>query len=216
MNVLFDNMPAILDGFRETLELSGLTTLFAFLAGTLLAVMRVSPVPPLRWAGTTYVGIVRNTPLVLMFFIVVFALPELGLHASFFVRAVIALSAYTSAFICEAMRSGIATVRRGQTEAARAVGMRFGQIMRHVVLPQAWRAALPPLASTLIAMIRNTSLAEAFGLTEATGALDNLLRDHPDALWWIFAGVGIGYVAIGFFIAGIFRLLERWTAVPAS
>jgi glutamate transport system permease protein len=184
-------------------------------AGTLLAVMRVSPLPPLRWAGTAYISVARNTPLVLMFFIVVFALPELGMQVSFFIRAVIALSAYTASFVCEALRSGILTVDVGQAEAARALGMRFTQTIRLIILPQAWRACLPPLASTFIAMIKNTSVAEAFGLTEATGALDNLVRDHADAIWPIFLGIAAGYVLIVLAVSGGFRFLERRASVPA-
>src|SRR5215813_8029347 len=99
--------------------------------------MRVGPTAPLRWAGSAYVNVFRNTPLLLLFVLFVFGLPTIGIQASFFVRAVIALSLYTAAFVCEAVRSGVNTVQRGQAEAARAVGMTFGQTLRYVVLPQA-------------------------------------------------------------------------------
>ena len=110
MHVLLDNRRLILDGFVQTLLLSGLSAVICLVVGTLLAVLRISPLPPLRWIGTAYVTVVRNTPLVLVFILVVHGLPELGLRGSFFTRAVIALSTYTSAFVCEVVRSGILTV----------------------------------------------------------------------------------------------------------
>ena len=213
MNVLADNIGTILDGFRETIALTALSAACAIVLGIILAAMRVSPAAPLRWAATSYVNIFRNTPLLLLFVLFVFGLPTIGLRASFFTRAVIALSLYTAAFVCEAVRSGINTVPTGQAEAARAVGMTFTQTLRHVVLPQALRAAIPPVGSLLIALTRNTSVAEAFGTREATYVLDSLGRDHASALYWIFAGIALGYIILSLAIAGGFRLLERQLAV---
>jgi glutamate transport system permease protein len=213
VNVLRDNFGTILDGFRETIALTAISAVCAIVFGVLLAAMRVSPAPPLRWAATSYVNIFRNTPLLVLFILFVFGLPTAGVHASFFVRAVIALTLYTSAFVCEAVRSGINTVQAGQAEAARAIGMTFTQTLRHVILPQAMRAAIPPIGSLMIALTRNTSVAEAFGTKEATYVLDSLGRDHAAALYWIFAGIALGYIIISLAIAGGFRLLERQLAV---
>jgi glutamate transport system permease protein len=213
MNIVFDQFPAILAGFRQTLILTGISALFALLIGTVIGVWRVGPLAPLRWAGRTYVTIVRNTPLTLMFFIVVFGLPEVGLRFSFFVRAVIALSIYTAAFVAEILRSGVNAVPTGQAEAARALGMTFLQTLRNVVLPQSFRAVVPPLGSLLIALVKNTAIAEAFGLTEATGTMSNLIRDHANALYPIFFGIAFGYVAITLIIAGLFRFFEQKVAI---
>ncbi|HEX3811569.1 MAG TPA: amino acid ABC transporter permease [Mycobacteriales bacterium] len=213
MNVLSDNIGTILRGFRETIALTVISAVIAIVLGVVLAAMRVSPAPPLRWAGTSYVNLFRNTPLLLLFVLFVFGLPTVGIHASFFIRAVVALSLYTAAFVCEAVRSGINTVQAGQAEAARAVGMTFGQTLRHVVLPQAMRAAIPPVGSILIALTRNTSVAEAFGTKEATYVLDSLGRDHASQLYWIFGGIALGYIILSLAIAGGFRLLERHLAV---
>src|SRR5882757_588616 len=213
MNVLRHNFGTILDGFRETIALTALSAVIAIVLGVVLAAMRVSPAPPLRWAGTSYVNIFRNTPLLLLFVLFVFGLPTVGVHASFFTRAIIALSLYTAAFVCEAVRSGINTVQAGQAEAARAIGMTFTQTLRYVVLPQAMRAAVPPIGSLLIALTRNSSVAEAFGTKEATYVLDSLGRDNASALYWIFGGIALGYIIICLAIAGGFRLLERRLAV---
>jgi glutamate transport system permease protein len=172
--------------------------------------MRVSPVAPLRAVGTSYVNVFRNTPLVVIFILAVVGLPELGLlQGSFFWRAVVALSLYTAAFVCEVVRSGINTVDPGQSEAARSIGMEFGEVLRLVVLPQAFRAVLPPLASVYIALAKNTSVAYAFGITEATYQLSNLNRDFPAQLGFSYLGIAFGYVLIVAVISAVSGGLER-------
>jgi glutamate transport system permease protein len=212
MQVLVDNWGSILRAFLQTLELAGLSAVICLVVGALLAVMRVSPIPPLRWFGGWYVTIVRNTPLVLVFVLVVHGLPELGLRGSFFTRAVIALSVYTAAFVCEVLRSGMLTVPAGQAEAARALGMTFGQNLRLVILPQAFRAVLPPLTSVMIALLKNTAIAEAFGVGEATGKMDDLIRDHANAVLPIFLAFAAGYMVITLGLSRIVAWYERRAA----
>lgn len=204
----------LLDGFLVTLRLLGWSGLFAAVIGTVLAAMRVSPIAPLRAFGTSYVNVFRNTPLVVLFLIAVVGLPAVGiLQGSFFSRAVAALSVYTAAFVCESLRSGINTVDPGQAEAARSIGMTFGKSLRIVVLPQAFRAVIPPLASVYIALAKNTSVAGAFGVTEATYQLSNLNRDFPDELYLSFLGIALGYIVIVAVISGTANRLERRVAV---
>ena len=145
--------------------------------------------------------------------IMVFGLPELGFRFSFFARAVISLSLYTAAFVCEVLRSGINAVPAGQAEAARALGMTFGQTMRTIVLPQAFRTVIPPLGNVLIALTKNTAIAEAFGVVEATGTFDNLVRDYPGSFWALFLGTAAGYVLIVWAISAVLRLVERRAVV---
>jgi glutamate transport system permease protein len=213
VSVLIDQLPVILRGFRLTLGLTGASALIALVVGTVLAGMRVAPAPPLRWAATTYVDIVRNTPLTLVFVLIVFGLPELGFRVSFVFRAIIALSIYTSAFVCEVLRSGINAVQPGQAEAARALGMTFGQTLRTVVLPQAFRTVIPPMGNLLIALTKNTAIAEAFGVIEATGTFDNLVRDFPGSFWALFLGTAAGYVLIVLAVSGVLRWVERRAVV---
>jgi glutamate transport system permease protein len=213
VSVLLDQLDVILRGFWMTLRLTGLSGAIALVVGTVLAAMRVSPAPPLRWAATTYVDIVRNTPLTLVFVLMVFGLPELGFGFSFFVRAVISLSVYHSAFVSEALRSGINAVQPGQAEAARALGMTFGQTLSTIVLPQAFRTVIPPLGNLLIALTKNTAIAEAFGVVEATGTFDNLVRDYPGSFWALFLGIAAGYVLIVLVISAVLRVVERRVVV---
>jgi len=213
VSVLIDQLPVILQGFWMTVRLTAFAALAALTLGTVLAAMRVSPAPPLRLAATGYVEIVRNTPLTLVFILMVFGLPELGFRFSFFARAAISLSLYTAAFVCEVLRSGINAVQPGQAEAARALGMTFGQTMRTIVLPQAFRTVIPPLGNLLIALTKNTAIAEAFGVIEATGTFDNLVRDYPGSFWALFLGTAAGYVLIVWAISAVLRLVERRAVV---
>lgn len=209
MGVLIDYLPKILDGFAETLKLLATSAMIALLLGVLLAAMRVSPVSVMRAIGTSYVNVFRNTPLLVLFLLTTQGVPVLVSGLSFFVLGVAALSIYTAAFVCEAVRSGINAVHVGQAEAARALGMTFGQTLGHVILPQAVRSVIPPLASIFIALTKNTAVAEAFGITEASYQLDSLVRDEPQALYAAFFGIAAGYVIIVFAISGAAQVLER-------
>ena len=213
MNVLFEEWRQIVDGFWETVQLLVLAGLIATVLGTLLAAMRVAPVRMMNAIGTSYVNLFRNTPLVVLFILVVFGLPELDIQYTFFEKSVIALSVYTAAFVCEAVRSGINTVATGQAEAARSIGMTFTQTLGRVVLPQAFRAVVPPLASVYIALAKNTSVAAGFGVTDATATLSALLNNDPQAAFALFFGIGLGYVLIVAVISTGSHLLERrWAA----
>ncbi|GAA0634828.1 amino acid ABC transporter permease [Sporichthya brevicatena] len=213
MNVLADNAGEILEGFWKTIQLFVLSGVASLVLGTVLASMRVSPIPVLRGAAAVFVHVARNTPLVLIFIIFVFGFPTVGIQFSFFTFAVLALTAYTSAFICEAVRSGINAVSAGQAEAARALGMTFRQNLTLIVLPQATRSAIPPITNILIALVRNTAVAEAFGVTEASYVMSGLLRDHADSLYWIFFGIAGGYMLIVFVLTAFAAWLERRVAV---
>jgi glutamate transport system permease protein len=125
----------------------------------------------------------------------------------------VALTVYTSAFVCEAVRSGINSVPVGQAEASRAIGLTFGQSMRLVILPQAFRAVVPPLASVLIALAKNTSVGAAFGLMEATGRMRFFTNNNADARMQIFLVFAVGYIIIVEILsAGAFGLERRWRA----
>jgi glutamate transport system permease protein len=213
MEVLFDERDLFFRAFLETIQLLGISAVFATVLGTILAAMRVAPVPVMNAIGTSYVNVFRNTPLVVLFMLVVFGLPELDIQFSYFVKANIALSVYTAAFVCEAVRSGINTVAAGQAEAARSVGMTFTQTLGTVVLPQAFRAVVPPLTSVYVALAKNTSVAAGFGVTELTAELSAQLNDHPAAGISLFLGYGLAYVLIVAVISTGSHLLERRWAV---
>src|SRR3954469_12510280 len=142
-----DNFEVFRDAFLTTLSLSLLAGLLALVLGTVLAAMRVSPIRPLRGLATFYVETFRNTPLTVVFFFIIFGLPQIDFAVSFFTGAVLSVGLYTAAFVSEAVRSGINAVSPGQAEASRAIGLTFGQSLREVVLPQAFRTVVPPLGN---------------------------------------------------------------------
>jgi glutamate transport system permease protein len=208
---VFSNFNLVLKAFLLTIELFLVSGVLSLLFGTLLAAMRVGPIPVLAKAGALYVTLLRNTPLLLIFIFATFGLPKMDVQLPFFVKGTIALTLYTSAFVCEAVRSGINSVPLGQAEAARASGLTFTQTMSNVVLPQALRAVVPPLASVMIALLKNTSVGAVFGLFEATARMRFFSNNNADDRTLIFLTFALGYVilveAISF---SAYSMERRW------
>jgi glutamate transport system permease protein len=169
-------------GFTTTLSLTVLSFLIAMAIGIVIAAMRVSPIRPLRAAGLAYVETLRNIPLLLILLFAVFALPKLEVTIDFFPAAVAGCSLYTGAFVAEAVRSGINAVGVGQGEAARSIGLTFGQSMRFVVLPQALRNVVAPLTNVFIALTKNTSIASAISVTELTTVLSRVIEGTSEGI----------------------------------
>jgi len=208
-----DNFPLLRDAFLTTLSLSLLAGLLALVLGTVLAAMRVSPVLPLRGLATFYVETFRNTPLTVVFFFIIFGLPQIDFVVGFFPGAVLAVGLYTAAFVAEALRSGINAVGPGQAEAARAIGLTFGQSLREVVLPQAFRTVVPPLGNVWIAMVKNTSIAAGFATTELAATLPRLANANAGELTLILLAVVVGYMLITVPSAYGIHRLERRVAI---
>jgi glutamate transport system permease protein len=193
----------VLAAFGITVLLMLGSALGSLLIGTVVAIMRVSPVPFLQRVGALYVNLVRNTPLTL---IIVFCnigfIVNLGLSVSNDIQrnnlvwAVIGLSIYHAAFVCESLRSGVNTIPQGQAEAARSIGLTFGQSLTEVLLPQAFRGAITPLGNTLIALTKNTTVATAIGVAEISGLMKEMIEFRSDLLIPIFLIVALGFVAL--------------------
>jgi len=212
---IVNNFDLVLKAFWLTIQLLVLSGIASLVLGTLLGAMRVGPVAVMRKTASTYVTLVRNTPLLIVFIFVFIAAPELGwlVDTPFIVKGVVALTLYTSAFVCEAVRSGVNSVSVGQAEASRAIGLTFGQSMQFVILPQSFRAVVPPLASVLIALAKNTSVAAAFGLMEATARMRYFTNNNSDDRPLIFITFAIGYIIIvEVMSAGAYGLERRWRA----
>lgn len=209
MDVLLDNLSLFREGFYGTVKLTVVSALVAVVAGVVVAGCRVSPVLPLRIFGTAWVTLLRNTPLTLLFLVAFFVVPKvLFPDLDSFALAVTACGFYTSAFVAEAVRSGINTVPLGQAEAARSIGLTFTQSMRLVVLPQATRNVVPPLSSIFIALTKNTAIAGAFDNTELFNVSKTLSNDGYDIVM-IFLWITVAYLIITYAINGLFRVLEH-------
>jgi glutamate transport system permease protein len=213
MDIVTSHLGVFGNGLLVSAELSGSTFALAGLLGLLLACCRISPVIPLRVFGRLYVAALRSVPLLVLLTLFVFGLPEVGLVYSLFWTAVTAMGLYWAAFFCEAIRSGVRAVPRGQIEAGRALGLTFGQILRLVVLPQAFRSVIQPLASLLIAVTLNSSLAAAVGVTqELTGQTELLDQQYAQPLA-TFAAAALCYVTMTLVIGQCAGWLERRLAV---
>lgn len=198
-----------LEGFWMTTRLTVASGILALVVGTLVAVARVAPVPIMRGVGSGYVTIFRNTPLLVLILLTYYGLPEIGIDFGFFWNITLAMGLYTAAFVCEALRSGLNGVPVGQAEAARAIGMPFTRTMSQVVLPQAFRLTVPPMASAFIALAKNTSLAAVFGIAEATFRMRGFLNTYATEMLQIFLGFAFGYIVLVAVISAFATMLER-------
>jgi glutamate transport system permease protein len=214
----------IFEAFWTTIQLTVFSAIGALVLGTLLAAMRLSPVPMMNWIGTTYVNVVRNTPLTLIILFCSFGLSQtLGItlvdansttsiEDSNFRLAVLGLTVYTASFVCETVRSGVNTVPLGQAEAARSLGLTFGQNLRMIMLPQAFRAVLIPLGSVLIALTKNTTIASAIGVTEAALLMKGMI-ENTAALLAVGTIFAVGFIILTLPVGLLFGWLGKKYAV---
>ncbi|MDX1874968.1 MULTISPECIES: amino acid ABC transporter permease [unclassified Mycolicibacterium] len=225
MAIFTEYQDRILAAFWMTIQLTVYSAIGALVLGTLLAAMRLSPVPVMRALGTGYVNVVRNTPLTL---ILVFCSLGLGntLHITLadplsptsiadsgFRLAVLGLTVYTASFVCESIRSGVNTVPIGQAEAARSLGLTFGQNLRIILLPQAFRAVIIPLGSVLIALTKNTTIASAIGVAEAALLMKEMI-ENTAALLLVGSIFAAGFVILTLPMGLLFGWLgKRWAVL---
>lgn len=214
MGVITDNLDLWGETLLGTLVLFVGGGILALILGTVVGAMRVSPVPVARGVGALYVNTIRNTPLTLVFFGFAFALPPLlGLRLTSEVSvtlAICALGIYTATYVAETIRSGVNTVPVGQAEAARALGLTFGQVMSLIVLPQAFRSVIPPMMSVLIALLKNTTVAAGFSVVNL-GSLRNYMSERGANQLEVIIWVMIVFVALVLLLSWLQRSLEnRW------
>ncbi|MEB7503503.1 amino acid ABC transporter permease [Arthrobacter sp. NPDC055585] len=193
----------VVGAFWVNIQLTFWAAIWSLVLGTILAVMRISPIASLRWFGTAYVNIFRNTPLTIIMVFGTLALwSQLQVSLSsdfnlnFFRLAVLSLSVYHAAFVCEAIRSGVNTVPLGQAEAARSIGLSFLPAAWLIILPQAFRGAVAPLGNVLIALAKNTTVAAVASVAEASGLMKTMIEFRPDLMTQIFLTFALGFVLI--------------------
>jgi glutamate/aspartate transport system permease protein len=172
-----------LEGMRFTLTLTLLAATGGALLGTLLALIRLSSVKPLAWTAGIYINLMRSIPLLLVIFWFYFLVPYLGawmvgsktpIQVGAFWSSVVTFTLFEAAYFAEIVRAGIRSVAPGQSEAARALGLRPLQVMRHIVLPQALRNMLPVLLTQIIVLFQDTSLVYVLSITDFLGAASKI------------------------------------------
>lgn len=211
MDVIFGNTDLWGRALGNTLTIFFGGAVLALVIGFIVGAMRVSPIPIARGVGTVYVNLIRNTPLTLVFFFFIFGYPQLGLpKLSTTVLGILAIGIYTATYVAEVLRAGINTVPVGQAEAARAIGLPFGQVMTLVVLPQAFRSVVPPMMSVFIALLKNTTVAAGFSVLEL-GAIRSYLSERGENALVVLLWVAVIFVALVLLLSWLQRYLEnKW------
>ena len=212
MQLILDNLAVFTRGMGTTITLTLLSFVFACVIGGVIATFRVSPIAPLRIFGACYVGLLRNTPLVVLIVLFFFGFTKLGFRYSSYSSAVIVLSVYTGAYVAEVIRSGINTGPNGQAEAARSLGLRFTQVLGSIVLPQAIRSVVAPLGNTLIALTKNSAVASLISVGELTFRANNLASATARPLPSL-AGAVVGYLILTLPTGALVGVVERRVAL---
>jgi His/Glu/Gln/Arg/opine family amino acid ABC transporter permease subunit len=177
-------------------------------AGLLLALARLSRVVPVRALASVYVEAVRGTPLLMQIYVIYFVFPALGLSLAPFLAGLAALTFNSAAYCAEIFRAGIDSIERGQTEAARALGMTGNQAMRHVVLPQTFGRVLPPLTNEAVALLKDSSLVSVVALSELM-RVGKEIATTAGAPTTVYLAVALIYLALTLPLTGFAGRLER-------
>jgi His/Glu/Gln/Arg/opine family amino acid ABC transporter permease subunit len=214
ISVLTDNLDELLAGFWVTVRLVVFAFAIAMVVGTLVAALRIAPSKWLQRLGAVYVETFRNIPLLVLLFISFAGLRRAGVDIGPWTAGIASLGLYTAAYVAEALRSGVFSVGKGQIEAALSLGYTYGQTLRRVVLPQAFRTVISPLGSLIIAMIKNSAIIGVSLL-----ALDDLLKtarviqsrtfETNETFFWAAAG----YLLLTGFATYMIRMLEKRYAI---
>jgi len=195
-------------GLYGTLEATGMSALLAFPIGALLALGRLSTHRALSWISTVYIEVFRSVPLLLLMYAFLLGLPRYGVNFPIFWKLVIPIVMIGAASIAEVVRAGVLALDRGQTEAAYAIGLRRGQAMRLVVLPQAFRMMVPLLIAQLVTVLMNTSLGFAVSFPELMQQGD-FLTARTHLLLQTYLIIAVVYIAINYLLGQVAALVER-------
>ena len=202
------SLPLLAAGWVTTVKICSLAMLLGVALGGVLGLMSLSRLAPARWAVMAYVDFIRGTPLLIQIFLVYFALPVVGINLPEFWAGVIALGLNAAGFIAEIVRAGVGSIERGQAEAARSIGMRHGQILFHVLLPQSLRAVVPPTTNELITLVKGSALLSVISVYELTRAGQAIIAVHF-APFEIFLMIAAYYYLTISVLAWLSRWLER-------
>lgn len=206
--IIYSSIPLLAVGLLATLKICSLAIVFGTLLGFALGIGSLSHYRPIRWAILAYVDFVRGTPLLIQIFLVYFALPVIGINLNEYWAGVLALSLNAGGFICEIVRGGINAIEKGQTEAAKSIGMRQGQILLYILLPQSLRAILAPVTNEIITLIKGSALLSVISVYELTRAGQAIIAVHF-VPFEIFLLIALYYYLMITTLAWLSRIVER-------
>ncbi|WP_018132622.1 amino acid ABC transporter permease [Effusibacillus pohliae] len=213
-SILVEHWHEYLQGFANTVEASLIALVGSFVLGTIIAVFRIAPVRPLNWLGTAYVEFIRNIPLLLIAFLFYIALPTAGIKLDGFVAGTWALTVYTAAFIAEAIRAGILSIPKGQTEAARSSGLTYLQTMWYIILPQAIKIVIPPIGNQFVNLVKNSSILGVIAGLDIMYYAD-LISSDTFVTFDVYVFVAMFYLVLTVPLSWGVRYLERRLAGTA-
>ncbi|EEG76877.1 amino acid ABC transporter permease [Dethiobacter alkaliphilus] len=212
-SVVWDNLPFILQGAVLTVQISAVAVLVGFLIGSVVGLVKLSSIRPLRFLATAYIEIIRGTPLLVQIVLIYFGLASLNIVSlDRFTAGVIALSINSGAYVGEIVRSGIQSIDKGQMEAARSLGMNYVRSMRFIILPQAFRRIIPPLVNEFIMLIKDSSLLFAIGFAELMQR-GNAIRARTYKDFEVFIGIAAVYFVMTFILSRVASYVERRTRI---
>ncbi|MCH2096428.1 MAG: amino acid ABC transporter permease [Rhodobacteraceae bacterium] len=177
-DIVLQSIPLLAEGVIVTLQVSAVSAVLGLALGVALGLGALSRNRVTRWVVAAYVDFIRGTPLLIQIFLVFFALPMIGIRFDEFSAGVVALSLNAAAFVAEVVRGGVGAIERGQSEAAKAIGMRHRQLLVYILLPQAYRQMVPPLTNELISLVKNSSLLSVISVYELTRAGQAIISVH--------------------------------------
>ncbi|MGA1845583.1 amino acid ABC transporter permease [Deferribacter abyssi] len=197
----------LLLGLIITLKLSIISIFFAILIGIITGLMRISENPALKKLAITYIELIRGTPLLVQIFIFYFFIGTV-LQLNRFTAGVAALAVFAGAYVAEIVRAGIQSIHKGQTEAARSLGMNYFQTMKYIILPQALKRTIPPMAGQFISLIKDSSLVSVISITDLTKAGREVVTStfQPFEVWFTVAAL---YLILTTSLSFLTQLIER-------
>lgn len=213
-DLVLDQFPRIVtQAAKNTLIFTAFGFAGGLALGVVLALMRLSTFRPYRWFAAVYIDVIRGLPALLVLIFIAFGLPialDVRIPGTYG-RGSVALAIVSSAYIAEVVRAGIEAVPKGQTEAARSLGMSHGQAMRGIVIPQAFRIIIPPMTNELVLLLKDTALISVIGVTEATKELTRFGRDgvNENANATPLVVAGLVYLALTLPMTRLAGYLER-------
>ncbi|WP_262315457.1 amino acid ABC transporter permease [Lacticaseibacillus parakribbianus] len=203
------NLHYLLEGLWVTVEVSVTSIVFSFLIGTLLGIARYVNVRFFSAFVGFIIDLIRNLPLLLILFFTYFALPRIGIRLGVIPASIVAMSIFESAMLAEIVRSGINAVPTGQMEAARSNGMSYVQAMLHIILPQAFKAMIPPIVSQFISLVKDTSLATIILLPELTYHAQIIYGQDVNYTIPMFVALAVLYFVVNYALSLGARLINR-------
>ncbi len=206
-DVFMVSYPIFLEGLKITLYLSAASLIMAFVIGLFFAILKISSIKPLQWIADGYIWLIRGTPLIVQIFVLYYGITEIILIDAFWAGA-IGLAIHSGAYIAEIIRGSIQSIAKGQMEAGRSLGMTKLQTMRRIILPQAFRRAIPSLGNQFIIGIKDSSLVSFIGAQELFGVSSSLGSNSFDFLTF-YSIAAVYYLVIVLVLSVVVNRIEK-------